>query len=96
MAIDAASFVARFPEFTTTDVDHPTLIPACLVDAQTFCDPTRWGNRYEAGVFLKAAHLLSLHPSGLSARLSKTDSQTIYGSMFDAMKLALPVRMMTT
>jgi hypothetical protein len=96
MAIDTASFLQRFPEFTQTNDENPTLIPACLQDATYFCDPVRWGNRYEAGVFCKAAHLVSMHPFGLSARLSKTDAATIYSSLFDDMKLALPVRMMNT
>lgn len=94
MAIDVTTFLTRFPEFTKTNTAQPGLIDQCLEDAQHFVDATRWGNRYEAGVLLKAAHLLSMHPLGESARLNKWDDRTIYGSMFDDMRRALPVRMM--
>lgn len=94
MAIDVTTFLTRFPEFTETNEKNSGLIDQCLAAAQSYCDVTRWGSRYQEGVFLKAAHILSLHPFGGTARLNKWDDRTIYSTQFDEMKRALPVRMM--
>ena len=96
MALDGTSFVARFPEFSEVNEVSPATITAALADAAIYCDSVLWGTRYESGVMWKAAHLLALTPLGEGARLSKTSEQTTYGVVFDSMKRALPVRMLTT
>jgi hypothetical protein len=96
MALTVENFLLRFPEFSQTNDENPTLIPTCLEHAKHYCDPVRWFNRYEAGVFTKAAHLLAMHPFGLAARLNKQDGTTIYSAIWDDMAKSLPVRMMTT
>ena len=96
MALTAADFADAFPEFLELFEEAPETITRALSAAEKFCDSGIWGDRYEDGVFYKAAHLLAMQPFGENARLSKQDNKTTYGEVFAEMKLALPIRMMTT
>lgn len=95
MAVTAAAFVSRFPEFTDTNDVAPGAIEAALSTAATFVSSTRWGSRYEDAVMYKAAHLLAMSPMGENARLEKGSEKTTYGVVFDSMLRALPVRFLT-
>lgn len=94
MAINYTEFCEAFPEFATKP-DKATVV-AKLTAAQTFCDATRWGNRYQHGVFLKAAHMIALSPGGEKMLLAKGSRETVYSVQFAEMLMALPVRSMTT
>jgi len=93
MAIHFSDFKAAYPEFAAAPNDQ---VAAKLVAAQTFCDPGIWGNRYETAVFLKAAHMLSMSPSGEKMRLAKGSEQTVYSVQFQDLLTALPARTMAT
>lgn len=94
MAIDRASFLQLFPEYNEVN-DEPMcqpMIDRCLRDAQIFVDAAVWGDRYEAGVFYKAAHLLAMSPFGENARLQGDRTSSVYSVVFEDMLKALPVR----
>lgn len=92
MAIDGASFAARFPEFDDVWEASPATITAALSTAQGFVSQARWGSRYEDGVMYKAAHLLAMSPMGEHARLDKTGRETTYGLVFNELLRSLPIR----
>jgi hypothetical protein len=96
MALDVASFVARFPEFEEISEvsEGEAAIEQALSDAAHFVSQRLWAGRYESGVMYKAAHLLCMTPFGEHARLDAKD-RTTYSVVFDEMKRALPVRMLT-
>jgi hypothetical protein len=83
-----------FPEFTATNTQRPELVEETLTYAAQHVSAVRWGARYERGVYLKLAHMLSLSPYGESARLTKKTAETVYSAQFDDELRALPVRMM--
>lgn len=93
MAITAADFRVEYPEFSAAP---DALVDAKLSAATHFCDASKWGARYQDGVFLKAAHLIAMSPSGEKMRIAKGSKETLYSSMFDDMLMALPVRTLTT
>ena len=92
MALDVASFVARFPEWDDVGDVAPGAITTAIADATHFCDAGIWGSRYEAGVMYKAADLLAQSPFGEHARLEKGSNKTTYGETFRDMQKALPIR----
>ncbi len=57
MALTPADFKVRFPEFGETDDSR---IQFWLNDAQLEVGESAWGDLYEKGVMLLAAHFLSL------------------------------------
>lgn len=91
MAVNAATFVASFPEFEEIYGLQPAVVDNALTEAATFCDPTTWGARYQSGVFRKAAHLLCMSAFGENARI-KGDRDSVHGVVFDDMLRALPIR----
>jgi hypothetical protein len=93
MAVDADSFVANFPEFAEILELKPETVDAVLLRAKAFCSQRLWGERYEAGVFQKAAHLLAMTAFGENLRIDGQKA-TAYGVVFDEMVRALPVRIM--
>lgn len=95
MAIDAASFVASFPEFDEINDLKPEMVTGALTRAQAFCSLKVWGDRYEAAVFAKAAHILAMSPLGENLRIDAKQA-TAYGVLFKEMLRALPIRMMVS
>lgn len=95
MAIDNASFVAAYPEFDEINDLAPASITSALTRAQAFCSAAVWGDRYEAGVFVKAAHLLAMTPFGENARIAGSNA-TAYGETFKEMVRALPMRIIVS
>jgi len=93
MAVDVASFVAVYPEFRETGELVPDMLERVLRDARAFCSARVWGDRYEAGVFAKAAHLLAMSPLGENLRID-AKQQTAYGVVFAEMVKALPLRVL--
>jgi hypothetical protein len=91
MAVDAATFVASFPEFEEIYDLRPAVVENALTEATTFCDAVTWGTRYQSGVFRKAAHLLCMSAFGENARISG-DKDSVHGRVFDQMLLSLPIR----
>jgi hypothetical protein len=93
MVFLAADFLVEFPEFA----DAPTaLIDAKLQAATYHVSQAIWGARYQQGVFVKAAHLLSMSPSGEKMRIAKGSKETLYSAMFDELLACLPARTLVT
>jgi hypothetical protein len=76
MAVSRASFLARFPEFEPAP---PLMIDEAIAEAVTRVDSGVWGNKTDAGVRWRAAHLLAISPFGQQARLVSKDGSTTYG-----------------
>lgn len=95
MAITSADFVATYPEFDEINDVAPASVSKALLRAQAFCSASIWVDRYEAGVFAKAAHLLAMTPFGENARID-AKQVTAYGVVFDEMVRALPIRLMVS
>lgn len=95
MAIDAASFVANFPEFEEINDVAPAAVAGALLRAQAYVSATVWGTRYEAAVFTKAAHLLCMTGFGENARID-SKAATAYGQTFTEMVRALPIRILVS
>ncbi|MBW2672072.1 MAG: DUF4054 domain-containing protein [Deltaproteobacteria bacterium] len=66
MAVTAASFLERFPEF---EAAGSTLIEASLTDARLMISSSAYGVKYDMAVRFQAAHLLAINPLGEMARL---------------------------
>lgn len=92
--IDAATFVANYPEFAEMNTALPAQVTRALRVAATFCDAPTWGERYVDAVMLRAALNLARSPFGESARLK--DGSIVYEAEWKAMLRALPTRMATT
>lgn len=95
MAIDAASFVAAFPEFEEINDLRPDAVTGALTRAQAFVSAKIWADRYEQGVFTKAAHLLCMTAFGENARID-SKAATAYGETFKEMLRALPIRLIVS
>ena len=67
MAVTAAQFKTRFEEFATASDD---LVDACLTDAAGQMNADVWGDLYDQGVALRAAHILALSPFGMGLQLA--------------------------
>lgn len=90
MALDAASFLVRFPEFSNVDT---TQIEARIADAAAKVNSTVWGDELDHGQALWAAHLLSLSPAGQQARLVGDTTQTTYGRAYEEAAVRLTAGM---
>lgn len=86
LAVSVKLFTRRFPEFRDTDAG---LLEECLTEAELFVDAKVWGARREAGIKMRAAHLVAMNPLGEKARLKKDDSTTIYEKQFKTMRNAV-------
>lgn len=95
MAITATDFVSSYKEFEEINELAPETVAAALLRAQAFCSASVWGDRYEAGVFCKTAHLLAMSPFGENARIAGKN-ETAYGEVFKEMLRALPIRLMVS
>lgn len=95
MAVSAAGFVEKFKEFDEINTELPETVARALTAAQAYCSAAVWGDRYEDGVYCKAAHLLALTGFGENARIKGT-TKTIYGQQFQEMLTALPLRLMVS
>lgn len=92
MSVDRATFVERFPEFSEmNDVgEAQPVLDRALRDAQRFVGQKAWGPRWEDGVFVKTAELLTMTPFGENMRLK--DGTSPYSRMFREMQVSLGVR----
>ena len=66
MAVDAASFIIDFPEFSETDT---ALIDAKIADAVGRVSAETWADLTDQGVKYLAAHLIAMSPLGEQSRL---------------------------
>ncbi len=80
MAIDVATFVTRFPEFTSAASAEVTVV---LAEAQRRVDQAVFDDKYEEAVFYKAAHLLAISPFGRNARMVSKAGTTTYHTAFN-------------
>lgn len=95
MSITATDFVASFPEFEEINELRPSAVTGALLRAQAFVSQQYWADRYEQGVFTKAAHLLAMTAFGENARID-AKAATAYGEVFKEMVRALPLRVMVS
>lgn len=93
MAITSAGFIDAFPEFTEALDLQPAMVESAIKRAQAFVGVKAWGDRYEAGVYQKAAHLLAMSPFGENLRIDAKQA-TAYGVVFQEMVQALPLRVL--
>lgn len=93
MAVSTAGFVAQFPEFEEALELKPEMVERAVARAQAFVSARVWGDRYEDGVYTKAAHLLAMGASGELLRIDAKQA-TAYGVTFDEMVRALPIRLL--
>lgn len=77
--MDLSTFRARYPEFANVD---DALVTSHLADAEEHVDTSLWGDRYDAGHGLYAAHLLSISPMGQGARLAADKGASTYLAEF--------------
>jgi hypothetical protein len=89
MAVDAASLIARFPEFTQTVTEYPDLVDGAIADAELMVDRVVWGDKADAGVTHYAAHLIAINPIGEMARLDKRGEKTTYLLSYNELKKTL-------
>ncbi len=82
MAVDRASFLARYPEFEPAS---KAMIEGEIADAIDNVDTSVFGTKTDQAVRLKAAHALALSPFGQQARLVSKSGATTYGKQFDAL-----------
>lgn len=81
MAVDVASFKARFPEFVNAG---DALIAAVITEAELEVPAKVWRAKTDAGVLWLAAHKLATSPSGEAARLANGSS--MYLAEFDRLR----------
>jgi hypothetical protein len=75
VALDAASFKARWPEFSTTEDSQVT---AVLAESAAETDERVFGGTYDTALGLLAAHKLAAGPWGQQARMESKDGTTTY------------------
>lgn len=93
MAVTVDGFLARFPEFEEASDLKPDMVEGALKVAQAFVSARIWGDRYDAGVYQKTAHLLAMGALGENLRIDAKQA-TAYGVVFDEMVRAIPLRLM--
>lgn len=74
MAVTAAQFKARFPEFTNAD---DTLVDEVLAEAVLLCPDTIWGDHTDQGVKYTTAQRLAQMPTAREMALNP-DGSTVY------------------
>ena len=70
-------FLKRFPEFDQNSVD-PSLIEMVIAEAQREMNRSYWGELFEQGSHVLAAHKLAMSPMGEACRLDGAEEKTIY------------------
>ncbi|MCK6585954.1 MAG: DUF4054 domain-containing protein [Polyangiaceae bacterium] len=83
MALDRATFRARFPEFNTADDAY---VDAKLAEALLQIDASVWGTKADLGQGYLAAHLLAVSPFGQQARLSSKEGETTYHKVWASLR----------
>lgn len=81
MAYTLASFIVDYPEFEEADA---ALVEGKLAMATRRVDAVAWGDQFDDGVGLLAAHLLAISPFGQMARMSATDGTSTYLKSYEA------------
>lgn len=79
MALDAASFLAEYPEFSNVGTAQ---IEAALVHGSRKVNEL-WGDEADHGQGLWAAHVLSLSPSGQMSRLAAEKDTSTYSKAYE-------------
>ena len=71
MAVDSASFLVRFPEFSNQET---AVIAATLEEAKRLNNEDLWGNQYDDAVNYMAAHLLSGRTQAIGSQIGIANS----------------------
>lgn len=79
MALVLSDFRIRFPEFLNV---ADTLVEAKLAEALHAVNDSVWGDEADTGQGLMAAHLLSVAPGGVQARLASDKAATTYARQY--------------
>lgn len=95
MAMTAAEFLTRFPEFGNIDSD---VVAASLKVAENQCEPDVWGDMYAEGVKHLAAHFLALRTQAIGQQVGAIPpghnqvgfKATKYGALYELLLQSLP------
>ena len=95
MAVTAATFIARFPEFGNLDSD---VVAASLKEAERQCDADAWGNTHDEAIHYLTAHMLALRTQAIGQQVGAIPSGSLpegfratnYGYVYELMLQALP------
>jgi hypothetical protein len=79
--VTSLDFLARYPEFAEGQ-HSAALVASCLAEAATQVSASAWGDLYERGVGLLAAHLLSTSPLARQARLQSQEASSTYWAQY--------------
>lgn len=80
MAVSAATFDARFPEFAGRP---DALLTSVLAAATARCHSDTWGTGQNEGILYLTAHLLALSPFGREMRMVNRDGTTAYQGTYE-------------
>jgi hypothetical protein len=80
LAVDSATLVARYPEFTAAVSAQADMVIACIAQAEALVDRVRYGStKADAAVHALAAHFVAISPlDGEIGRLDKRSDKTVY------------------
>lgn len=76
MAVTRATFIVRFPEFTSVS---EAMWSAHHAAALQETPSETWGDWQDEGVMQLTAHKLAITPYGLNAKLSSKEGESVYG-----------------
>lgn len=88
MAVTAASFLVRFPQFAAAG---NTLIEIEIGFARLLVNATAWGEHADDAVGLLTAHRIAKNPAGQFARLVNKDGSTNYLDEYERLEKRLLV-----
>ena len=71
MAVDSASFLVRFPEFSNQET---AVITSTIEEAQRLNDEDLWGDQYDDAVNYFTAHLLSGRTQAIGSQIGIANS----------------------
>jgi len=80
VALTRTTFLARHPEFGSTDGSQ---VDIAIADAAAAIDEDVLGDEYDRACALHAAHALALSPGAQQARLNNWSSETPYSASLE-------------
>jgi len=86
--MDIPTFRARFPFFANV---NPLMVAVVIQEATNQVDASVFRQNTDAAIGYLAAHLLAIDPQGSDTRLVAKDGSTMYGKMYENLRLAMTV-----
>ena len=95
MAVDVATLVSEFPEFSSAATAQPAMVARALRLAQSLVDARQYGSAYQDAVFLLTADALAMSPYGESLRINVDGEPTsVYRLQYERLQRAKSPRVM--